>query len=333
MAQLLLKKLECKVSFCHVELMAPSFVSDPLSFSGFSALLQPNLTVNLPLITETDSVTLSCQPPSSVSVSQCFFYTVKGGSQKSSSCLQTLTAAELLRISHRTSPATVEVKCFYTVEKGDVNSPYSDVSYISIGQKPQLSVQQYEGDVSFVCSLPGSVKPDATCHLYFGEARRPVQTSTVRENRSSKANLWFCQFSLSVDDIIRRLVQQKDASCDYSLKYELNSLSPRSDPRSLADYVKGVSNSAVTMTTAKSTVRKLRFSTSTASVNLKPVSHSTQNTDTLTTVSTTAKSTVRKLRFSTSTASVNLKPVSHSTQNTDTLTTVSTTGRNYKTCQ
>jgi len=104
------------------------------------------------------------------------------------------------------------------------------------GKKPQLSIHQSEGDVSFVCSLPGSVKTNTTCHLYFGEASRPVQTSTVRESRSSKKNPWFCQFILPVDDILKHLllVQQKDASCDYRLENELNSLSPRSDPRSLA---------------------------------------------------------------------------------------------------
>ncbi|KAM4587242.1 uncharacterized protein PAE49_023269 isoform 4-T4 [Odontesthes bonariensis] len=196
------------------------------------------------------------------------------------------------------------------------------------GQKPELSVQQHDADVIFVCSLPGSVKHNTTCNLYFGEDGSPVRTLTVRESRSSKKNPWICQFFLPVDNILKRLllVQQKDASCDYSLENKLNSFSPRSDPRSLADYVKGVSNSAVTMRTAKSTVSKFNFFTPTASVNLKPVSHRTQNTDTLTTVSTTAKSTVSKLSFSTSTASVNLKPVSHRPQNTDTLTTVSTTG-------
>ncbi|KAM4587240.1 uncharacterized protein PAE49_023269 isoform 2-T2 [Odontesthes bonariensis] len=212
------------------------------------------------------------------------------------------------------------------------------------GQKSELSVNPGEADVIFVCLLPGSVKHDTTCNLYFGEERSPVRTLTARENRNSKKYPWICQFFLPVDDILKRLllVQQKDASCDYSLENKLNSFSPRSDPRSLADYVKGVSNSAVTMRTAKSTVSKFSFSTPTASVNLKPVSHRPQNTDTLTTVSTTdyvkgvsnsavtmrtAKSTVSKFNFFTPTASVNLKPVSHRTQNTDTLTTVSTTAK------
>ncbi|KAM4589065.1 uncharacterized protein PAE49_003411 isoform 2-T2 [Odontesthes bonariensis] len=210
------------------------------------------------------------------------------------------------------------------------------------GQKPELIVNPGEADVIFVCLLPGSVKHDTTCNLYFGEERSPVRTLTARESRNSKKYPWICQFFLPVDDILKRvlLVQQKDASCDYSLENKLNSLSPRSDPRSLADYVKGVSNSAVTMRTAKSTVSKFSFFTPTASVNLKPVSHRPQNTDTLTTVSTTdyvkgvsnsavtmrtAKSTVSKFSFFTPTASVNLKPVSHRPQNTDTLTTVSTT--------
>ncbi|XP_075316109.1 uncharacterized protein LOC142376589 [Odontesthes bonariensis] len=165
------------------------------------------------------------------------------------------------------------------------------------GQKSELSVNPGEADVIFVCLLPGSVKHDTTCNLYFGEERSPVRTLTARENRNSKKYPWICQFFLPVDDILKRLllVQQKDASCDYSLENKLNSFSPRSDPRSLADYVKGVSNSAVTMRTAKSTVSKFSFSTPTASVNLKPVSHRPQNTDTLTTVSTTGLTVSHRL--------------------------------------
>ncbi|XP_049438737.1 uncharacterized protein LOC125892575 isoform X22 [Epinephelus fuscoguttatus] len=96
--------------------------------------LPPKLTVNPAVIEDTDSVTLNCQTPSSVSVSQCHFYTVNGGTAKVLSCLQTLTATELLEMAHQSSPAKIQVTCFYTVKVGELNypSPHSDTSSITI---------------------------------------------------------------------------------------------------------------------------------------------------------------------------------------------------------
>ncbi|XP_034725422.1 uncharacterized protein LOC117943416 [Etheostoma cragini] len=98
------------------------------------ALLPPKLTVNPPMITETDSVTLNCQTPSSVSVSQCYFYTLSGGTVRVFSCLQTLTGIELLKMAYKSSPVEVEVKCYYTVKVGELksHSPNSDTSSITI---------------------------------------------------------------------------------------------------------------------------------------------------------------------------------------------------------
>ncbi|KAL7408471.1 hypothetical protein ABVT39_023994 [Epinephelus coioides] len=96
--------------------------------------LPPKLTVNPAVIKDTDSVTLNCQTPSSVSVSQCHFYTVNGGTAKVLSCLQTLTATELLEMAHQSSPAKIQVTCFYTVKVGEFNypSPHSGTSSITI---------------------------------------------------------------------------------------------------------------------------------------------------------------------------------------------------------
>nr|XP_033482581.1 uncharacterized protein LOC117256947 [Epinephelus lanceolatus] len=96
--------------------------------------LPPKLTVNSVVINDTDSVTLNCQPPSTVSVSQCHFYTVNGGTAKVLSCLQTLTATELLKMAHQNSPARIQVTCLYTVKIGEFNypSPHSDRSSITI---------------------------------------------------------------------------------------------------------------------------------------------------------------------------------------------------------
>ncbi|XP_018536953.1 uncharacterized protein LOC108886525 isoform X2 [Lates calcarifer] len=99
------------------------------------ALLPPKLTVNPPVITETDSVTLNCQTPSSVSVSHCHFNTVRGGSVRASSCLKTLTGTELLNMAHQSSPAVVEVTCYYTVNgEFSSTSPHSHISYIVINK-------------------------------------------------------------------------------------------------------------------------------------------------------------------------------------------------------
>lgn len=95
-----------------------------------------------------------------------------------------------------------------------------------------MSVQHFNGEhVRFVCSLPGSVKDDTRCNLYFGEASRLILTVAVGKNSKTKNKQRFCQFYVSIDDFLRHLhfVQQKDASCDYTLKREPRSLSPRSD--------------------------------------------------------------------------------------------------------
>ncbi len=97
--------------------------------SNFLALLPPKLTVNPSMITETDSVTMNCWTPSSVSVSQCYFNFVRGGPAKSFSCLKTLTGTELLKITHQSSPAEVKVTCFYLLVTA---SPDSDTSSIII---------------------------------------------------------------------------------------------------------------------------------------------------------------------------------------------------------
>ncbi|KAM6989520.1 uncharacterized protein LKV04_009168 isoform 4-T4 [Tautogolabrus adspersus] len=103
-------------------------------FNGIQteALPQPKLTVNPAVIRETDSVTLNCLTPSSVS--QCYYQTLSAGTVRIFSCTQTLTGSELLMMDHQSSPAEVKVKCFYTVQIGDRNvpSPHSDTVSISI---------------------------------------------------------------------------------------------------------------------------------------------------------------------------------------------------------
>lgn len=100
----------------------------------FSGSLPPKLTVNPPVITETDSVTLNCQTPPSVSVPQCHFFILSVVNVREFSCLKTLTGSELLKMSSQSSPAEVKVKCFYIVKLGEKKSasPHSDTASISI---------------------------------------------------------------------------------------------------------------------------------------------------------------------------------------------------------
>lgn len=100
--------------------------------SKFSALLPPELTVNQLEITETDSIILKCQAPSSVSVSECGFLTLSGGTVRGSFCMRTLTGIELLKMSSKSSPVEVKVKCYYTVELGEKTSPDSNSVFITI---------------------------------------------------------------------------------------------------------------------------------------------------------------------------------------------------------
>ncbi|XP_059185163.1 uncharacterized protein LOC131968347 [Centropristis striata] len=204
--------------------------------------LPPKLTVSPAVITETDSVTLNCQTPSSVTVSQCNFYTVSEGIVRVflSSCLKTLTATELLEISHQSSPAEVQVRCFYKIGELSSTSPYSEISSINIHSlKPQMSLQHFLSYcVFFTCAVPGSADGGTRCNLYFGEESLQVQTRKIWKETTSKKQS-FCRFTVTINDLLSYLssVQQRDASCDYSLGSEPNSLSPRSDAYSLTDIV------------------------------------------------------------------------------------------------
>ncbi|XP_039884498.1 uncharacterized protein LOC120731525 isoform X4 [Simochromis diagramma] len=308
------------------------------------ALLPPTLTVNTEVISETDSVTLHCQAPTSVSVHQCFFYTMSKSTSKSFSCRQNFTATELLLMSHHSSPAEVKVRCFYT---GDLNSTSADSEPSSItiqSQTPQMTVQHFNGEhVRFVCSLPGSVKDDTRCNLYFGEASRLVLTAAVGKNSRTKNKQRFCQFYVSIDDFLRHLhfVQQKDASCDYTLKREPRSLSPRSDRYNLTAILESelpkINKPSSIMTqssmTTESSLSKLSASTSTSvnsitglgTLNLNPttgVNTPVKTTQYRTSRDSTTDSSLSTPSASSPTTSVNSPSDSYKTNATMTITTV-----------
>ncbi|KAL3978277.1 translation initiation factor 3 subunit L [Sarotherodon galilaeus] len=195
------------------------------------------------------------------------------------------------------------------------------------GQKPQMSVQPFDGEsVLVMCELPGSVNDDTRCNLYFGEASRPVLNQAVLKNISTKTNQRLCQFDVSVADFLRHLhyVQQKDASCDYTLENEPNSLSPRSDRYSLTHILEKESpttkvNSPCTMTTEFPKLQKPESNptsqkktsesraTTTKSTSTTATAKPQQNTSPSTTVNSPSKSAESSLtapRASTSTSTV-----------------------------
>ncbi|XP_054883415.1 uncharacterized protein LOC129358406 [Poeciliopsis prolifica] len=94
----------------------------------------PELTVYPQQITVSDSVTVNCGNPSSVSVENCFLYFINSKMYRSISCEQTLiTGSELLMMTHQTSPAEVELKCYYMVKRGGLHqSPYSKTSTVTV---------------------------------------------------------------------------------------------------------------------------------------------------------------------------------------------------------
>ncbi|KAL0977759.1 hypothetical protein UPYG_G00160840 [Umbra pygmaea] len=105
-------KMRC---FYTVQMNIPSTHSDPVSLRILE-VPQPSLTVSHTVIRETESVQLSCETPTSVSVSQCYFYIEGGQITHPSTCQMTLSGNQLLYWAGRSSPAEVKIKCFYTKE-------------------------------------------------------------------------------------------------------------------------------------------------------------------------------------------------------------------------
>ncbi|XP_027858992.1 uncharacterized protein LOC114135688 isoform X3 [Xiphophorus couchianus] len=204
-------------------------------------------------------------------------------------------------MSKQSLPSVAEVRCFYTVKYEAVNSPspHSDVSHITISLKPQITVNYRKGQSAFfTCSLPGSVKQDTTCNLYFGESSHPAAATIIISKTRSSTNQWFCWTEIQENELLRHLglVEQKEVSCDYRLERDGKSLSPRSDPYRLTGIVEG------DLTEIRKT--PTRFMKTTSSSNaVFPIQESvTQRTVTVLTTGTT-KLTTSISSISTSTKS------------------------------
>ncbi|XP_064857781.1 mucin-2-like isoform X1 [Oncorhynchus nerka] len=199
----------------------------------------PQLTVSSTVITETESVQLSCETPPSLPVSHCYFNIEGEKNLPDSLCTQTITGTELLKRSGPTFPAVVKVTCYYTVWKSHT-SPFSDPVSVTVQDpKPDITVNIDE-DFNIICLIPGSVSPDTTCNLYVGEESQPSFTAPIKKRKAiSASGQQFCQFTPKHSDLISRLmsVRRKEVSCDYRVSSGPNSLSPHSDGHSFADLV------------------------------------------------------------------------------------------------
>ncbi|XP_069559417.1 uncharacterized protein [Brachyistius frenatus] len=189
-------------------------------------LSQPKVTVSPPMITETDSVTLTCQTPPSVIVSQCDFYIANQKASKDVPCVLTLTGTELLKMAHVTLPAEVKVRCFYTVQIGAINSMSadSDTSTITVNNllPPQLRVNPpviTETDsVTLNCQIPSSV---SVTGCYF------------RILREKRAKLFSCLKTLTGNELLSLMRQSSPASVEVTCFYLLSHQSPESNMSSI----------------------------------------------------------------------------------------------------
>ncbi|KAM9443584.1 uncharacterized protein Hap1MRO34_024812 isoform 6-T6 [Clarias gariepinus] len=186
---------------------------------------QPRLFVSPEVLTVSGSVYLHCDVPHSVKVSQCYFYPERDDTniKLSPSCQLSVTGSELIRWTGRSSPGTLHIICYYTVDKSWIQapSPHSLPAPVTVlNQKPVLSVahdDQFD-EFRLVCEIPESesVRADFSCNLYTGENPQPYRTQTSQKRQSG--NL-VCIFKAERNDLFRRLqsVKSDEVSCDYSL--------------------------------------------------------------------------------------------------------------------
>ncbi|XP_071239727.1 uncharacterized protein [Salvelinus alpinus] len=117
---------------------------------------------------------------------------------------------------------------------------FDTVQYIEAQDpKPDITVH-FDEDFTIICLIRGSVSPDTTCNLYVGEESQPSFTAKIKKRKPTSASgQQFCQFTPKHSDLISRLqsVRRKEVSCDYRVSSGPNSLSPRSDGKSITHLV------------------------------------------------------------------------------------------------
>ncbi|MED6290915.1 hypothetical protein CHARACLAT_018265 [Characodon lateralis] len=160
-------KVKCSYSIKDgtVNITSSDSISTIITINNLSP---PTLTVNPLVITESDSVTLNCQPPLSVPVTECYFHIGGGKTPQRFPCLKTLRGSEILSLTKQSAPTNFDVTCFYMKVH---ESPKSNLLTIIIQLPPaelRVNPQQItESDlVTLNCGTP-SFDSVATCSLYF----------------------------------------------------------------------------------------------------------------------------------------------------------------------
>ncbi|XP_047204464.1 endochitinase 2-like [Girardinichthys multiradiatus] len=161
-----------------VDITSSDSISTTITINNLSP---PTLTANPLVITESDSVTLNCQPPSSVPVTECFFHIGGGETPQRFPCLKTMRGTEILSLTKQSSPANFDVTCFYLKV---YESPQSNLLNIMIELPPaelRVNPQQItESDsVTLNCGTP-SFDSVATCSLYFIKSKIARSISCVQ---------------------------------------------------------------------------------------------------------------------------------------------------------
>ncbi|XP_064857784.1 mucin-2-like isoform X4 [Oncorhynchus nerka] len=141
----------------------------------------PQLTVSSTVITETESVQLSCETPPSLPVSHCYFNIEGEKNLPDSLCTQTITGTELLKRSGPTFPAVVKVTCYYTVWKSHT-SPFSDP--VSVTVQDLVGVHISDPTTTQTPSIAVSLTPGSRSTLPLSTTVSPTEDTTVTPTTS-----------------------------------------------------------------------------------------------------------------------------------------------------
>ncbi|CAB1354112.1 unnamed protein product, partial [Coregonus sp. 'balchen'] len=162
----------------------------------------PRLTVSCTVIRERDSIQLSCETPPSVS------------------CSPKLTQ----QFIPDRWPMFIRVflsrdRLFGSTRAGIVRLYLSRVRLFHPSRdhpKPDIKVH-FDEYFNIYGLISGSVSPDTTCNLYVGEESQLLLTAKIWKEKTKASKQWFCKFSVTESDLIRRLqsVRRKEVSCDY----------------------------------------------------------------------------------------------------------------------
>uniref|UniRef100_A0AAV2JHY6 Ig-like domain-containing protein n=1 Tax=Knipowitschia caucasica TaxID=637954 RepID=A0AAV2JHY6_KNICA len=164
-------------------------------------LAPPSLAVVPSVITASETVTLQCRPPASVSVSQCGFSV--DISSSSSTCVWTVTGSQLLTEKH-SPPARLDIMCFYQVNDKKSYSPYSSRQTVTIitsfpKNRPHETTAGLE---PLTTSVTGGDTKQETTDPQSEESTTTMMVFETETGRISKSAVWRLLLLLCVCGVI-----------------------------------------------------------------------------------------------------------------------------------